>query len=529
MYYIDKFEKVEETRLATFLKSGSQDATIPNDDAYRKPIPKSTCIDVIRDFSWFAGGASSALTQAAIAKIPNLFMVEKEQILNSQLSQALYYFKAAQRGIDSARDVTSQMKQWLLGDGEETGALAQIAASGLDGIDAGLSLVDRGADFLSQNFAGSSNAENNRLTQNYLRSLIGLYLTKDTGFKYCLPYFENPPTITNNWGNADNQGLIRGAINTGMDMVNEVAQAVNLSQPGVYIQEAKYYNFNDEGPSLTVTIPLFNTVKRGSKVPYIQNYEFLWLLTYQNKPYKTSFARTMPPKMYDVTLPGLVNMPYAYIKSLRVDFKGTVRNKSFYINGLGNITAPIPDAYEVTIELQSLILDYANLMVGEGFGVRIVDNEVSVGRHDPDGPKPGDGDTVATFGSNNDPADNGAGQFTGREAIEQAQNLGINPRGNDGTGPTAITELTLPDVGPIGVRRERILGPGTSTTSGETPPVNNQGQSIIPGGESNGSLLNSIVNPAGNIPFGSGDTFNSDLSLEAQEVINNSTFGGPGT
>lgn len=495
MYYIDKFEDVKEARLATFLKSGSQDTTIPNDDVYRKPIPKSTCIDVIRDFSWFAGGTSSALTQAAIAKIPNLFMVEKEQILDSQLAQALYYFESAKNDIKKAQNVTSQMKQWLLGNGEDNGILKQLAANGLDGIGSGLSLIDRGAEFLSQNLAGASDAEKNKLTQNYLRSLIGLYLTKDTGFKYCLPYFENPPTITNNWGSADNQGLLRGAINTGMDMVNEVSQAVNLSQPGVYIQEAKYYNFNDEGPSLTVTIPLFNTVKRGSKVPYIQNYEFLWLLTYQNKPYKTSFARTMPPKMYDVTLPGLVNMPYAYIKSLSVDFKGTVRNKSFYINGLGNITAPIPDAYEVTIELQSLILDYANLMVGEGFGVRIVDNEVSVGRNDTGRPKPGDGDTVATFGSNNDTADDGSGRFTGREAIEQAQNLGINPRGNDGTGPTAITRTTVPDVGPIGTRRERILGPGTSTTNGATTSVNNQDQSIVPGGEGNGSLLNRTVNP----------------------------------
>ena len=41
MYYIDKFEDVKEARLATFLKSGSQDTTIPNDDVYRKPIPKS--------------------------------------------------------------------------------------------------------------------------------------------------------------------------------------------------------------------------------------------------------------------------------------------------------------------------------------------------------------------------------------------------------------------------------------------------------------------------------------------------------
>ena len=503
MYYIDKFEDVKEARLATFLKSGSQDTTIPNDDVYRKPIPKSTCIDVIRDFSWFAGGTSSALTQAAIAKIPNLFMVEKEQILDSQLAQALYYFESAQKDIENAQEVTSQMKQWLLGDGEDNGILRQLAANGLDGIGSGLSLINRGAEFLSQNLAGASDAEAKRLTQNYLRSLIGLYLTKDTGFKYCLPYFENPPTITNNWGSADNQGLLRGAINTGMDMVNEVSQAVNLSQPGVYIQEAKYYNFNDEGPSLTVTIPLFNTVKRGSKVPYIQNYEFLWLLTYQNKPYKTSFARTMPPKMYDVTLPGLVNMPYAYIKSLRVDFKGTVRNKSFYINGLGNITAPIPDAYEVTIELQSLILDYANLMVGEGFGVRIIDNEVSVGRNDTGGPKPGDGDTVATFtGGNVDLSPAGDIPFGGSNDISGLPN-------NRGTGEFEEEAAIVPVN-----RGGGIIDLGTvGNPLQNQPPLPDQPQ-IITRAAPTGILLTSE---------------DRNESADAQDIINNSTFGGPGT
>ena len=175
--------------------------------------------------------------------------------------------------------------------------------------------------------------------------------------------------------------------------------------------------------------------------------------------------------MYDVTLPGLVNMPYAYIKSLRVDFKGTVRNKSFYINGLGNITAPIPDAYEVTIELQSLILDYANLMVGEGFGVRIIDNEVSVGRNDnTGGPKPGDGDTVATFtGGNVDLNPAGDIPFGG-------SNDTAGLPGNRGGGNIDLGTVGRPlDDQPLSSDQSRITtqavdsGAGTSAGAGISP------------------------------------------------------------
>lgn len=384
MYYIQDFLKVEQAELLTFLAEGrSPIEPVPNDDVYRKPLPSTNQIDVINEFSWFSGGTSSALTRAAVQKIPRLFMVEKEQILNSQLSQALYYFQNIKRNLNNeGNDIISSFRKWMLpdaGKGKEDDSLLAGALTKLEAV------VGEGQQWVNENLNKlqkllPTDINEKRLQDSYLSSLISLYLTQNTGFQYCLPYFDSPPVISNNWGASDSNNIVRGAIDAGMEVVNQISGVTNISQPGIYIQEAKYYGFNDEGPSITVTLPLFNTVRRGPKVPYVQNYEFLWLLMYQNKPYKTSFARTMPPKIYDVTLPGMINWPYAYIKNLTVDFKGTVRNKNFYINGLGEIQAPIPDAYMVTIELQSLLLDYANLMVGGGFGVKIIDNKVTVGK-----------------------------------------------------------------------------------------------------------------------------------------------------
>ena len=64
---------------------------------------------------------------------------------------------------------------------------------------------------------------------------------------------------------------------------------------------------------------------------------------------------------------------------MNVDFVGTVRDKQVSIAGVGEFTAPIPDAYNVTIEVESLLSDYANLMVGTGFTTKIIDNTVQIG------------------------------------------------------------------------------------------------------------------------------------------------------
>ena len=124
------------------------------------------------------------------------------------------------------------------------------------------------------------------LEKNNLSSLLGIYLTEETGFKYALPYLNGPIGVNSNWG-GEGEGAISGIVNKGMSIVDELARITNVTQPGVYIQKPKYFNFEQEGKSVSFNFPLLNTVKRGS-YDYKSNYELLWLLMYQNKPYKTS-------------------------------------------------------------------------------------------------------------------------------------------------------------------------------------------------------------------------------------------------
>ena len=172
-----------------------------------------------------------------------------------------------------------------------------------------------------------------------------------------------------------------------MQSANELAYAVNIAQPGVFIEKPKYFQGAEEGASHTVKFPLSNTVRRGEVSPIQQNYELLWLLTFQNKPYKTSFGRTPPPKLYEVACPGQFSLPYAYISEMSVNFIGTTRNVKVSVpsgNGEGiigskTVNTPVPEAYEVSITFQSLIGDYGNTMLSDAYSTTIDGSKVIIG------------------------------------------------------------------------------------------------------------------------------------------------------
>jgi len=500
MALIQGFKSVEEAKLINLAGDSNDIGSIPNTDVYRKPIAGST-IDVVNRFSWFSGGASTA---AAIKRIPRLLLVEKEQVLNSQLSQAIYFLNATLNGLVDVGTALSKFSEYIGIDGDTSKGIKDSVSAGFNKIKSKVSKFS------------SSGSDSDVLTSNYLKSLIGLYVTEDTGFRYAFPYFDNPPVVTNSWGSpGSHQGIANQVINAGMQVVEEVSAIANIAQPGVYIQKSKHFTFADQGPSITVQFPLFNTVKRGNELPYQLNYELLWLLTYQNKPYKTSFARSIPPKIYNVTLPGMVNMPFAYISNLAVEFVGTVRNKEVSIAGIGTITAPIPDAYNVTIQITSLLSDYANLMIGSGFGVKMnhINNTVTVSNTNPTTPPRQANNVAGTGAGGTGGEDLGVGA-----AADALSNFGLN--GRNGVGPTAGTEV-IGDDGQIGINRTQALLPSASTTSGYYPPpdtpTNEQVGNII-NGQGGETLLRNVYENSTNGPL--------TQSEEVEKDRIKSLFGG---
>jgi len=352
MKFIKDFKEFTTANLNTITGDSSKDdGILANKDTLLEPVPSGKIIDVLQ-MPWYAGKTASS---SRLNKIPRGYIVERKQKLNSLLSGAIYYLGTV---LDATKNLTPDGIKSLLGDITKkmpTSAIGGFAKT-------------------KDEFIKSLESDRRLLERNNLNSLLGIYLTEETGFKYALPYLNGPIGVNSNWGD-EGSGALNGLINAGMSIIDEISKITNVTQPGVYIQKPKYFNFEQEGKSVSFNFPLLNTVTNDRAFDYKSNYELLWLLTYQNKPFKTSFARTTPGKIYTVEIPGVVSMPYAYISEMSIDFRGTIRQLPVDTPKVYN--APIPEAYVVNITFTSLLTDFANTMKGSGFTSTIEENKVA--------------------------------------------------------------------------------------------------------------------------------------------------------
>lgn len=355
-YYV----KVKEQKASTTLVAGKGTLSNTDKEVILGPIRGDGLIDVVRDFTWSA----SHVTNDTIAKMPKVMLTERRQELNSTISSALYYLNAARNAgaglsnSDAATSITTKLNA-LVG-GSDISKTISNAAKDLN-------------NFIKNN-AVSSDDTALLTTADYLKSYIGIYYTKQTGLKYVLPYFgDNLIGIENSFGATAQEKTTWGsAVETGQAVVNEVSATVNLAQPGTFIERPKHYQYPTEGKSLTVTFPLVNTYRRNQYIPYQQNYELLWTLSFQNKPFRTSFSRIMPPKIYTLTIPGQEFFPYCYISNMQVNFMGTRRLLPVTLPTGKTVNTTIPDAYMVTITFTSLLANIGNTMVSNAFAQNVV-------------------------------------------------------------------------------------------------------------------------------------------------------------
>jgi len=325
-------------------KSNSNDA---NNQSV-KLSNKGSLIDVINDFSW-----TSSPTKNAYNKIPFLYATELEQTCNSLIASAYYYLNNTAKS-DAAADVASYLDKIIQGGGGLSNALNS---------------------FKSKLNTVTSGGSDSSILTNYLKSYLGIYLTNATGFRYSFPYFDGKPhNVTSSWQDSMQVKPLYAdqLVQKGMDIVDTAAATLNIMKPGTYIERPKYFHYPTDGETISLTLPLLNTVTRVSnKIPYQQNYELLWILAFQNKPFRTSFSQITPPKLYTVTIPGMKYFPYAYISSMSVDFMGTRRLLDVRTPMGQTVNTSIPEAYMVNISFTSLLADTGNLMAADGFNTKI--------------------------------------------------------------------------------------------------------------------------------------------------------------
>jgi hypothetical protein len=325
--------------------------------AYRSPYK----IDVVNNFWWTYSNPKTSEGQLQRAEVPRIELNEKKIEVNAIVNQALYFTGT---GIQKLQDGASAV------------------ANALEGID---NPVFKEA---GQKAAGAFNSGKNALnsikntvnkitnTEQYYGQLTGvlapydgLYFSKPTGWTYNLPYFDN---TLNDVGNAFGEssqavGQLFQSYTQGIEEAITLANTL-MGKPGTYIEKTKFFQFPDQGDPITFSFPLINT---GSVTfdDVVKNWQLVYLLTYQNRPSRISRDLIEPSVIYEVNIPGIKYTPYAYMSKLNIQFIGSRRSIAIPLNvNSGSGTSPVeidtivPDAYQVTITLQSLVAETKNFM-----------------------------------------------------------------------------------------------------------------------------------------------------------------------
>jgi len=314
-------------------------------------------INIVDDFPWTVSPKSSR------NDVPRLQLIEKRVKLNSTVTNLAY---SALASVDSAK-VAGNTLAGLVGapvPTEEGGTLG-LGAGLANVVDkAGKSvagILDKFSDLATQ-LGGLTTFQNNAL-----KPYEGLYSLENTGFSYYFPYLDDTFSKSNNTFGQVNEGLVAPIANKLAGLASGLAGAANLVKPGTYIEKAKQFEMKDEGKTLSFTLPLLNTI---SVDDISRNWQLLFGLIYQNTPGRVSKSIIEQPVLYELHLPGVAFMPYAYISELSVKFVGSRRKMTIEvpIQSPGSSTAStsietiIPDAYQLDISVTGLNAETRNFL-----------------------------------------------------------------------------------------------------------------------------------------------------------------------
>lgn len=319
--------------------------------------PASETIDIVRDFDW----TLSTNKRQLIHQIPYVVLREFKLTASNAVDSAFNACSVIAQGV---RDTSSALSNTA------AGAVARTTATDLMswindkfGTDAKLSELmssettrgiieqaERARLGLEKLFAEQPSVGYSDEFQSIFNNL---YSRKSTGVSYRFPHFaENFLSVTNTFSETSDTATGNAAIAI-EKVMGESAKAIpSLLTPGVYVQSPKFYNFNNEGPAITVSFTLYNTITEDA---YADNSKFIQQFLIKNQPRRFTKVVAEPPCIYEVTIPGKVYYPYCYISQFNVTQVGTKR-----IIQDNEQTEIIPEGYQIDITIQSLTMDASN-------------------------------------------------------------------------------------------------------------------------------------------------------------------------
>ena len=323
---------------------------------------------------------------SARREVPGLQMKELEILVNPMVNQILQNVGVlasnADGMVDSVKTATNTLKQLMKVNESET------PENYTPEMEAKLRTNARDATVGSLRKATKDFTEQKHVSyySDPLSPYNALYITKPTGFKYALPYMQNKYIETSHsFGGEQGQGQATGVLETiseGSRLIGDILgdiQGNKIFAAGRMIEQPDGFTFTGREKSYTVSFPLFNT-KDYAEV--IKNWQFLFLLNYQNTPNRLTRDLIDPPCIYEAYLPGVWYSPYCCVTNMTVDYVGGRREMELPVPYVGQADSPaaessateswikqkkkirtiIPDAYNVTITLTELFASSQNFM-----------------------------------------------------------------------------------------------------------------------------------------------------------------------
>jgi len=140
---------------------------------------------------------------------------------------------------------------------------------------------------------------------------------------------------------------------------------IKAGNPAVGLMDPPHVWKGSANRTYTFEFPLYNidsTVNSNSINTIVRNWEFCYLLTYQNLVNKRNYFTGIPPVFYEVNIPGIHYCKAAYISDLTIENLGNLRLMQLPINGISNCDVNVPDGYSIKITLTDLLQPSKNLL-----------------------------------------------------------------------------------------------------------------------------------------------------------------------
>jgi hypothetical protein len=338
----------------------------PNSSKSARLIPVQTGvpIDVVNDFKW----TKTSRNSEGRKNTPTVELEEFEVVVPAFFSNLNIVQQVLTTTGEGIADSLAQISD-LVGLPE---SVASVVSDGVGAVKENLNILAQGA-------FKAFGAENKGMPMpTYLKAYENLYGVKRTKFRYNLPYLENKyKSVENSWGGGEDS-LSKMMGDTAAQFVTD--SLFKKISPGVGIDYSKSFEYGATGPSHTISFYLDNTkdseytgevvegagYRQAGKRRVVSNYEtnfrFIYLLIYQNLPNRINRITYVPPVIYRAKLPGVFSYRWSYLNNITVDMIGVRRTKTIHDFENGKpVQAVIPEGYQVSLTIQSLVPETQNL------------------------------------------------------------------------------------------------------------------------------------------------------------------------